>query len=186
MRAYAGLMVFEGKYANHPSDRGGETYKGISRKAWPDWAGWVGVDTIKSLVGSMPKYGSKEYQSWVKAVNALIDHDGRIRQLVITFYRENFWRDEYEQIKPAKIADWLFEKFVNTGSHKRPARWLQLALEVRADGVIGPVTLAKINSLPDPKETLNVAREHAREFYRGIVERDPSQAAFLNGWLARA
>ena len=41
------IIFVEGGYVNDPSDAGGETYLGISRKANPYWKGWEMVDTIK-------------------------------------------------------------------------------------------------------------------------------------------
>ena len=31
----------EGGYVNHASDKGGETDKGIARKVWSQWTGWL-------------------------------------------------------------------------------------------------------------------------------------------------
>ncbi len=40
-------LEFEGGYANDPADRGGETFRGISRKNWPRWSGWDLIDQVK-------------------------------------------------------------------------------------------------------------------------------------------
>ena len=45
--AYKKIEAAEGSYVNDPDDKGGETYKGISRKANPDWNGWISIDQIK-------------------------------------------------------------------------------------------------------------------------------------------
>ena len=45
--AYKKIEAAEGGYVNDPDDKGGETYKGISRKANPDWDGWISIDQIK-------------------------------------------------------------------------------------------------------------------------------------------
>ncbi len=45
--AYKKVLNNEGIYSNDPDDAGGETYKGISRKANPNWDGWISIDAIK-------------------------------------------------------------------------------------------------------------------------------------------
>lgn len=184
-RAFASTMRHEGGYANNPADRGGETYKGIARNFWPEWIGWSYVDRAKEEIGYEPRYGTKEYRAWVKMLDNILNFDGPLQALVVRFYHENFWRPEYEKIKPALIADWLFDKYVNTGNWRRVHRWLQRAIGVTADGFIGPLTLRAINSHRNPAALLEKTREAARTHYRRIVERRPSQAEFLDGWLAR-
>jgi len=41
----------EGKWVNHPSDPGGETYRGRARKYHPKWPGWKLIDAAKSKPG---------------------------------------------------------------------------------------------------------------------------------------
>jgi hypothetical protein len=40
-------LGYEGEWVNDPDDRGGETYRGISRVHWPKWAGWAIIDAEK-------------------------------------------------------------------------------------------------------------------------------------------
>ena len=61
--AYKKLEVAEGGYVNDPDDKGGETYKGISRKANPNWAGWISIDQIKKLILLLLKVFLKELQN---------------------------------------------------------------------------------------------------------------------------
>ena len=59
--------MLEGGYQLHEvsGDRGGMTYAGIARNAWPKWPGWVKIDA-----GEM---------------------DGELTGLVRTFYKDHFW-----------------------------------------------------------------------------------------------
>lgn len=41
---YKLIRAYEGGEVNHPADRGGHTYAGIARRAWPSWPGWAYVD----------------------------------------------------------------------------------------------------------------------------------------------
>ncbi|MDX2189374.1 MAG: glycosyl hydrolase 108 family protein [Bacteroidota bacterium] len=46
-QALTKVLKNEGGYANNPSDPGGETYKGIARKIFGKWDGWVNIDAKK-------------------------------------------------------------------------------------------------------------------------------------------
>ncbi len=46
-KALAHTLEFEGGYANDPADSGGETFRGISRRNWPQWEGWPLIDQAK-------------------------------------------------------------------------------------------------------------------------------------------
>src|SRR6478736_3168268 len=57
-KAYSHLIENEGGWNNDPTDKGKETYMGISRKHNPDWFGWQYVDEVK---------GKKRYDNIPKA-----------------------------------------------------------------------------------------------------------------------
>ena len=42
-------MEHEGGYVDDRDDRGGETYRGISRNNFPDWKGWKKIDGFKPV-----------------------------------------------------------------------------------------------------------------------------------------
>ena len=46
---------YEGGYVNDPADAGGETYKGISRRANPKWDGWQLIDAHKKTLQTASK-----------------------------------------------------------------------------------------------------------------------------------
>jgi lysozyme family protein len=76
-----------------------------------------------------------------------------------------------------------FDGCVNHGV-TRANKFLQEAVGVEADGVLGPMSLEAINS-SDPFETCKGICDNREEFYNAIVERKPAQSRFLNGWLRR-
>jgi hypothetical protein len=55
-----------------------EVFKGISRKAHPDWLGWRSVDRAKEAVGSSPR-----------AVLNRLNADYNVSATVKLFYRKN-------------------------------------------------------------------------------------------------
>lgn len=166
--AYAATEKNEGGYANHKVDTGGETYRGIARKHWPGWAGWEIVDALKSKPGFPKSLASNE----------------KLQELVKDFFRRNFWSYWLDQFQSQSIASWVYDKRVNMGT-ETAVKLLQRALGITADGHLGSGTLNAVNSA-DPEKLREKLREQAKTYYLAIVERDPSQKVFLNGWIARA
>lgn len=98
-------------------------------------------------------------------------------------------------IAPLRIAEidsirvgWkIFDVGVNAGL-VRAAKLTQEALGLPSseiDGVIGSRTIRAINATEEAAFFMRFIPLLER-FYEGIVERDPSQRRFLNGWLSRA
>lgn len=169
--AFAPMLQHEGfpGYVNDPSDHGGETVAGITRKNWPGASVWPMVDAAKLKGGK---------------INDHLRKDPYFLPAVKDFYKRNFWRPMFESLDSQELASWLFDKSVNCGM-TQPVKWLQRALDIQADGQFGPLTLAKANGHPNPVRLLEECREQARKFYRSLVAKDETQAKFLNGWLAR-
>jgi len=174
-------MGHEGGYANNPKDRGGETYKGVSRVHWPNWAAWRLIDSITDSLTPQPPYGSTEYKSWVKHLDGLLEASVSIQNKVQEFYRENFWR-RLGEVNDQRVAEEVFDKSINCGAIA--FRWIQRAAGVGADGVIGSLTISTINAA-DPVQLLNDFNDCAKRYYNGIIDHDPSQAVFKKGWMAR-
>lgn len=170
-------LGIEGSISNNPKDRGGLTYKGISRKAWPLWEGWVLVD---ELINKGP--GFEDYE----ALDIMVD----------TFYSANFWdRISLSSINNQKIANELFDTGVNVGT-KVAVGFLQKALnllnrqgelypDIPEDKIIGTKTLLLTNSHPYPDSLLKLLNGLQLSYYIAICDKDPSQEEFLRGWLKR-
>ncbi|WP_372782588.1 glycoside hydrolase family 108 protein [Litorivivens sp.] len=159
--AFEEMIRNEGGYILHnvPGDRGGDTYAGVARRFHPHWAGWQFID-------------SDDLQN-----PALFD-------CVNTFYREHFWqRLRGDDIADQRIAETLFDFAVNAGLGTA-AKLAQSVLGVTADGIIGPVTIGKLNDFP-PNEFLYRYAMAKVARYAEIVNRDKSQSKFLLGWINR-
>ena len=95
--AISKVLKHEGGYVNDPDDKGGETYKGISRKNWKVWSGWKIIDNSKSLA-NFPK---------CLYVNTLLN------EYVVDFYKRNFWEPiGGDSIKDQSIANILMDAAV--------------------------------------------------------------------------
>lgn len=164
-KAIRKTLKWEGGYSNVHNDRGGESYAGISRKNWPNWAGWAIIDKAKPL-----KQGQ-----FIK--------NKRLDGLVEVFYYENFWkRTRGDQIQSQEIANFLFDWLVNSGYHSVKA--LQRLVGVTDDGVMGPQTVAAVNS-SDPMDLFSRYKAARLKFLKDIITRDSSQQANWDGWKNR-
>jgi lysozyme family protein len=149
------VLEHEGELANHPYDRGGLTYRGIARNAWPHWEGWKYIDK-----GEKPPL-----------------------ELVRKFYYDNFWVPLRCDSLPPPIAIFLFDSAVGSG-HSIPTRWLQKAIGANPDGIVGNETIQKAQKA-SPQAVVDSMLRHRMLLYANIVRHDRRQNVFLYGWLRR-
>lgn len=165
------VLAAEGGYANIPADRGGETYRGITRKNFPNWKGWTIIDQNKPL-----------------RHNQFIKND-ELDKLVVDFYKANFWDPLNLDRINSNIATLTFDFAVGSGTITA-ARALQRIVNnitganLTIDGRIGARTIAAINSA-QPKAIYDALMQHRIDFFKRIAANDPSQQIFLKGWLNR-
>ncbi len=178
---YARLKPIEGGYVNDSTDRGGETYKGISRKWNPKWEGWKIVDQLR-LEPGFPKN--------------LENHPG-LGQKVSAFYAANhFDIHNLIDLNDQNAAWEIFDISVNMGATVA-AEIAQRAInlmndnqrlwkDVPVDGKIGPGTIAALNkakAFPGMLvATLNIFQGWK---YVQICEKDRSQEKFFRGWIGQ-
>lgn len=173
----------EGGYGDDPDDRGGETYKGISRRYHPDWPGWGMIDQLKGE----PSFPSSLY------------HHEELRAQVAEFYREEFWNRIWaEQIPDQDIADELFDTSVNLGV-KRAVEFLQKGLnilnrnerlydDIKEDGKFGHNTLTALKAYlnaDDASYLLKVCNILQGMHYIEFMKASPTQEKYARGWLSR-
>lgn len=178
--AHNDVMHNEGGYANNPNDRGRETYKGIARNFWPSWGGWKYIDGVKAQMVKQPVFGTHEYFNWAKYLNDKLAEINMLQHLVVDFYRFIFWK-RLGEINDQALATWVYDKDINTGDNG--SRWLQEAAHVKADGVIGDITLAAVNKA-DPIVLLERIKTLAVDHYLHEAQK-PHQAGFWKSWITR-
>ena len=96
------------------------------------------------------------------------------------------------EVENQNVANKLFDMGVNMGV-RQAAFYAQRAVnalvamdaQVAEDGVIGPRTLAAINTA-DPIAYYRLLREFSAAYYRHLAAVNPAQAVNLTGWLKRA
>jgi len=99
-------------------------------------------------------------------------------------YQNSYWiPSKANQMSSGAVTAFYFDMCVNNGLG-RGAKILQQAAGVTVDGNVGPGTLAAVNAA-DPATLINSMSTLRAERYNVIVQNDPSQAKFLDGWLRR-
>jgi lysozyme family protein len=167
--AFEKVLKHEGGYVNDPTDPGGETYKGVSRKVWSSWAGWTNVDLARRVTG----------------FPANLENDGDLQQKIKDFYQVNFWdKMNGNNIEAEEVAISIFDFAVNAGV-QTSVSLAQMVIGANADGVIGNETLQKLNAFDvDHFLAAFIAAKIAR--YVNIVRKRPASQKYFYGWVCRA
>jgi lysozyme family protein len=167
--AFQLMIAHEGGYVNDADDPGGETYKGVARKIFSKWDGWVKIDMLKRQ-SDFP---------------ANLDKDTELQEAISDFYEVQFWnRICGGLISEQAVANSIFDFAVNAGTGTS-ASLAQMVADSPADGVIGPKTIEKINAFnPDHFLAAFTVAKIAR--YIGIVKKRPTSRKYFFGWVSRA
>lgn len=161
--AVAHVLKAEGGYSNHPLDTGGPTNYGITLATLTTWRG-------------VPCTAAD--------VEALTEGEAR------AVYHAMFWLAyRLDLLTDCTLATAVFDQVVNRGP-RVAVRTLQSVLEstiapgLEIDGLLGPKTASVANGAPARELTISFVHE-AQRGYRDLCAARPSQAVFLEGWLAR-
>lgn len=156
VRIYEIVMKYEGGYVNHPNDPGGETYKGISRRAHPNWEGWKLIDQKKPVP----------------------------EDLVRRFYYDQFWKPMRCEEMPTPVGEYLFDFAVNVGI-RQAVITIQSAVNVTTDGILGPITMEAIRR-SDVQMLMHKLLARRVSFYITItIQRRKQFEVFFLGWIRR-
>ena len=155
------IFKWEGGFVNDPVDRGGATNKGVTIATWRA----VGYD----------KDGDGDID--IEDLRKLTVEDATI--VLKKTYWDRWKADEIHNQSIANIlVDWVW------GSGIWGIKIPQRILGVVDDGVVGPKTIAAINSA-DQSELFKKIWLSRKDFLNGIVKNNPSQQRFIKGWINR-
>ena len=175
------ILKWEGGFVNDPADKGGATNKGVTIATWKQ----CGYD--------------KDGDGDIDVSDLKLISNADVRDRVLRPYYWNRWKAD--DIKSQKVANILVDWVWGSGAHgiKKP----QMLLGVAADGIVGPKTLAAVNSAnPDDLfDSIYKAREtflknivnasvasYEKKIGRKATEKELlkyTQKRFLKGWLNR-
>lgn len=118
-RALAKVLVHEGGFVNHPKDPGGATNQGVTQAVYDDYRRGLGqkLRGVKLL-----EKGERD-----------------------SIYRVRYWALINGDSLPPGVSYVVFDGAVNSGVG-RSVRWLQRALGIPADGIVGPQTLVAVRN----------------------------------------
>jgi lysozyme family protein len=127
--------------------------------------------------GGATKWGISQRTYPLLDIRALTEQDA------IAIYKRDFWAFQYDRM-PYVVAAKVFDMAVNMGA-KTAAKILQRAVEVVADGIIGPATIKAIESADEAVLLGNITLEQLK-YYKAVVKNKPTTAVFMAGWTKRA
>jgi lysozyme family protein len=149
--AFKMMLASEGGYVNHPSDPGGMTNLGVTKRVWEEWVG--------------RESNEKEMRSLTP-------------EMVEPLYKRKFWDACKCDDLPSGIDYLVFDFAVNAGCG-RSAKILQTAVGVTPDGGIGPMTLAAVNAIPET-ELIEKFSQGKEDFYRSLNTFETFGKGWLN------
>lgn len=151
------VLKTEGGYVDHPDDKGGATNFGITEQTLAQFRGTpVSHDDVRNLT----------------------------KDEAIAIYEKFYWKPMgLDQVTKPKIATILFDQAVNRGM-AGATRSIQRVLGLKVDGKIGPVSILAINACSETSICLALF-EDAQLQYVDIVQKNPLQVVFLEGWIRR-
>lgn len=148
-------------WSDDPLDKGGATMIGVTLGTYRTYCRYKGKKTPgKTELKNIP------YKEW--------------RDIVHTLYWSKWKADLIENQHVANmIVDWVWASGQGIGIKR-----VQKILGVTADGIVGPKTIAAVNSA-NPKELFQKVYDARAAHFNAIVKANPSQKKWLKGWMNR-
>ena len=163
-------LKWEGGYVNDPDDKGGETYRGISRVNNPRWVGWAMLEKHKPLH------------------KGDIVNDPQLNAAVSDlYYTKYFLSNTLDKLNSAMVALMCFDFDVNGGYDGKKLQSIlnqRFSAKLLVDGVVGNKTLAVVNSLSEAQLS-NAILDARLDRYQWLVKNEPKDEKFLDGWEDR-
>jgi lysozyme family protein len=146
------VLKHEGGFVDHKLDPGGMTNLGVTKKVWEEWVGHP--VTEKDMRELTP-------------------------EIVAPMYEMRYWRTSYCEKLPRGLDLLVFSMAVNAGAG-RSVKLLQDSIGLVMDGIIGPITMARINEA-NVETLIDKFSETREDYYKGLK----LFPVFGKGWLSR-
>ena len=154
------ILKWEGGFVNDPDDLGGATNRGIT------------------LATYMQYCRKKGYPApTVERLKNLSEHEWT--EILKTMYWDRWKADQIESQSVANIlVDWVW------ASGNYGIKIPQQLLNVTVDGIVGPKTIAAVNSR-NPRELFDMIKIARFDFIEDICRKRPANNKFKRGWINR-
>ena len=106
------------------------------------------------------------------------------KEHAVEAYHRKYWTACRCDELPPRLAIALFDSAVQHGQITA-IKLLQRTLRVKADGLIGPITISNANQQTSTDLPLSDFLSHRGRYYSEIVVNDHSQRRFIRGWMRR-
>ena len=153
------VLRWEGGFVDHPADPGGATNHGVSLR----------YAVSKGTLLDLDRDGDVDAAD-IRLVTPAV---------AAALYRKDFWVPVRADDLPPALAVVAFDAAVNCGA-ARARRWLQQAVGVLADGVIGPRTMAAV-AAADPRAAVEEMLAQRLRYHAQL----PTMRDFGLGWMRR-
>ncbi len=174
------IMKHEGWWVNHPDDKGGPTYAGITQNYQKDWLGWKYINKYR-------KWGIKEGK-WVELPIPWNTHfdDEMIDFYVQDFYLSLWISGHYYELRDQQVANYVFDFQVNGTVSNRIIRrsLIDLGFRTPIENTMDSLVISYINRV-DKYTFLRTLNNRRLIFYNNIAKRDSTQRKFLKSWRSR-
>lgn len=158
--ALAEILRHEGGYVDHPSDPGGATNMGITRKTLARW---------------------RRINPWWQLPKLEVKSLSRTEAKAI--YKALYWDRIGANKLPPGIDVAIFDFAVNSGPN-RAVKVLQRVLGVAADGIVGPKTLATLDGLASRTRISEIVKMVGKQ-RMSFLRRLRTFSVFGKGWTRR-
>jgi lysozyme family protein len=158
--------TIEGNYVNHPKDKGGETYGGVSRRMHPEWFGWRYIDAAKPI---------KRHEC-VSAAD----------RWVMDFYLTIWVQEGFENIDDYDLALNLFDFRIHSSPRTVQLKVNRVLKEMNECPIVvreGWIS-NQFNHI-DTNEFILRLKIQRLILFNNLVARDPDQLDFYRGWISR-
>lgn len=133
------VLKSEGGFVNNPSDPGGATNLGVTKKVWESWTGKsVSISDMRNLTQAQ----------------------------VSPLYKKQYWDAVRGDDLPSGLDYLVFDFAINAGV-SRAIKTLQKALSIVDDGVFGNKTLGAVNKA-DTTDLIIKFSELKEQFYKSL------------------
>lgn len=138
----------------------------------------VGFTDIAEDRGGVTKFGIAQNMSPDVDVQNITLSDAR------AIIYQNYWLlSKCDKIDNKGVAIMHFDAAINNGN-SASVKMTQQCVGAVVDGIIGQETIALINQF-DAKKLITLLADARMQRYNAIIENNPSQKKFFNGWCRR-